>query len=67
MKKLSFLLVASFLLSSCIAHHFNQPVCKCECKCPNEDKKEEKKNKKSQSKEENFLTDDTTIQDVLGR
>lgn len=59
------LIVISFLLSSCLAHNYNPPVCKCECKCPNENKNVDTNVNKT-SNNENFLTDDTTIKDILG-
>jgi len=63
----NFLFVAiPFLLISCMSHRIynTPPVCKCECKCPSENKKSNTTTKEDSNK--NFLTDDVTIQDILG-
>jgi hypothetical protein len=57
--------IAGFFSFSCMAHNYQRPICKCECKCPSNNIEENKqKNKKVIN--ENFLTDDTTIKDILG-
>jgi len=68
LKNVVFLMAISIAFISCYA---GKP-CKCECKCINKsvETKQEKpnvnKNTTNTSKKTNFLTDDTTIKDILG-